>query len=128
MKKLTLLLFTALCALHPSLRAEPVDLTNTSGTTLTVELLGTEGGQVTFTRIDDGMEFTIPLSMLDEASREEVKKWELQKKFQPGTAPFFRMDGEYVIPIDIQGNKVTYFDANGQKQEKTYQEAINLRR
>jgi len=128
MKKLTLLLFTALCALHPSLRAEPVDLTNTSGTTLTVELLGTEGGQVTFTRIEDAMEFTIPLSMLDEASQNEVKKWELQKKFQPGTAPFFRMDGEYVIPIDIQGNKVTYFDANGQKQEKTYQEAINLRR
>ena len=130
MKKITSSILAALCAIlsaTPALWAEPVELRNTSGTELIVELLSTESGQVTFTRTSDNMEFTIPMSMLDKPSQKKITDWEIRTKYQPDSAPFFKLGGEYVIPIEIQGNQVTYFDANGQKQTVNYTEAQKLR-
>jgi len=126
MKRTTFFILAALCAapsIHPALWATPVELRNTTGTELNVELLSTEGGQVTFTRIEDGMEFTIPVSMLDKPSQQKVMQW----KYLPDSVPFFKLDDQYVIPIDIEGNTLTYFGPDSQKQEVNLPEAQKLK-
>jgi hypothetical protein len=127
MKSIPLFVLIALCVISAHLCAEPIDIRNTSGTELTVEIISTEGDQVTFVRTSDDQEFTIPLSMLDEPSQKKIYEWELTEKYQPDSAPFFKLGGEYVIPIDIRGNTITYFDANSQKQQVDDPQALKLR-
>ena len=128
MKKITSFILTTLGALASvtALQAETVQLRNTAGTELTGEVNSTEGNQVTFTRTSDGMEFTIPLSMLDEPSRQKVTQWEEQVKYLPDSAPFFKLGDQYVIPINIEGNQITFFNANSQKQSANHPKAQKL--
>ena len=116
---------TALTAVA-TLSAETVKLRNTAGNDLTAEIISVQSGQLTFNRASDKMEFTIPLSMLDEPSRQKIADWEVRTKYLPDTAPFFKLNGEYVIPVEITGNQITYFDSNSRKQTVSHQDAPKL--
>jgi hypothetical protein len=109
------------------LSAEPITIRNTSGTELTVEIINLEDEQVTFVRTADDMEFTIPKSLLDEDSQNKILKWEILEKYRPESEPFFNLNGEYIIPIEIQGNTITYFDKNSQKGEVKSTHALKLK-
>lgn len=121
-------IITAFIATQLSLSAEPITVTNTSGTELTVEIQTLEGNQLTFVRTSDKQEFTIPLSMLDEPSQKKIDAWELKTKYQPDSAPFFKMGDQYVIPIEITAqNSLTYYDSNSKLQTSNFSEAPKLK-
>ena len=48
-----------------SASAKTMDVRNTAGTEMTIQISNLEGTQLTFVRTSDNREFTIPLSMLD---------------------------------------------------------------
>jgi hypothetical protein len=97
-----------------SASAVPVELTNTAGTVLTVEIDAFENGKVTIKRVSDSKEFTIPLSMLDEASQAIVTEWVKETVYNPDTYPFILAEDEYVIPVKIlNSTSIEAIDASG---------------
>lgn len=98
--------------------------------TITAEIQSVNSDQVTITRTSDGQEFTIPLSMLDEASSKEVERWrqaEAKRQYFPDTRPFYQHDGEMIIPLGLDGNELTYLNAAGQRATKAFDTAPMLR-
>jgi hypothetical protein len=125
MKRLSLFLLAAL-SVQPAVWAETLQLRNTAGNNLSAEIVSTESGQLTFKRTADDMEFTIPLSMLDKPSQKKIAEWEQRTKYQPDSAPFFKLGDLYVVPVDIKGNTITYFGPDSQRQEVNHPDAQKL--
>jgi hypothetical protein len=57
-----------------------VTLTNTQGVSLKVEILKTENGKITISRISDKKQFTINIDTLDTESKTSISKWEEDQK------------------------------------------------
>lgn len=108
--------------------AAAIDLTNTSGTTLSVEIQKVDGSSVTFNRQSDSKEFTIDLNMLDAQSQAQVREWEAQKRYNPESAPFFEINGEYVLPLEVtNGNQIRAVSTLGEIQVYSFPNAERLR-
>lgn len=106
--------------------ADPIELNNQNGATITAEIQSVDGGRVTIERASDRQSFTFDIATLDEASRGIVRQWEMETVYFPESRPFFDLNGQTIIPLKVDGTTLTYLDPQGEQKSKSIDTAPKL--